>query len=1301
MRKFKFAGSIWGGVCAFLAVCFFLFSCTTGLGESIDLEAPVLEITSPRHGAYVPKAFTLEGTATDNKRVNRVEIEYKYKKNGETISDKKAATLSGEKWECDFSFDGEYEVEFEAYAYDALKNGSDNSHQRIMLLIDSQNPTTDTISIVRGDYVARLYPLERFTESGGITELKNDPKNKDNFQNEKITLVTTLDDNYSIGEVSLDLYEVNPETKEETIIKEGIPADSQDNKYYPNFTITEEVLPQKGLHYISPRLNVADEAGNKVINKEGNVFAWESEYNRPHVSSVSMQSDGHIEIERYSPIIITVFDDDKLKSCNYSNLIPEVDFRDEYELSNYKFEDGSRDLSFEIDTKEFELGTYYIVMKVEDSSVKNNNIREDGIYFEAIQVKITNAAAPVIVVDAPEQNTAPALINGEFTIEGRVIDNEDGLDKIAIAWLPKGNDDIINAETLFKDYDFRADKDSSGIKIYKLDAIPTDKVSGKSTYAFSKTYNFFTDFIKADGSPHNENKVFMIAAKDPTGNLVTSTFRLSKISSAPKFRVGYNNGIDDKEPADNLTFTPLANRVTTFTIRPYSDSNLKITKFSVTGSDNGKTVDESNESGDDITITFGTDEANLNKVYKYILSATDRIGGNNPGETLTIQFDQFGVLQSITCEKSNGTIFTSKEDENKIRLQANFNYKVYVNGTPYIQLSGTGFRYKDGSNVPPENRRAKYTGGSNSNTLYFEYDVPAGIECTNLAIGNITVPKDGVAVLEGNIKNPNKDFKDINEVDGKKYAIDSIAPYIKGMTPGMGGVVTKEGVATTITFQFNEPVTVESGTVIIQRTDGWYIPPVIDEEVFQKIYNEKASDNDKITLCGTANLSSNDRFYENTLIPKGPYMQYTNGIVNKNGNMVPDLTTKYVLAYQYNIGDTTNTPEGKTVAELRKVLEKAGYHRAEIDASSRMKQNGNNMTLEISNDDFTGDLVNGVEYKILFKNFTVRDEAYNSYSPADDSELKLNGSNDSYKFWVGPIATPIIRVNRTATNGIDDNPFDEGAVPDHPVDIAELKTGAAQFTRAARTTFKIDCETPGATVKYGKETKLNEGVKESEIAGLPTGNFQYEDRNSGIIGQENTKKIDDISSSIFKSIAATIDETITNGTSRAIEIGTNENYISEKIYIKAQATKTGMGSATGQEGAFKTVIHYYLNLPDIENQDWRRNVNGNATRHQQTIKDGDPIKTPLLISGSQVPEATSYTAGWPLIQSGEPRSNYQIAYTNGNGHFYWVSWQILDKFTLQTYSVDFQNPANPDVTYGMYHYCKNKAYYGLLQYAAD
>lgn len=1239
MRRFKYAVS----VCSFFAACLFLFSCSSGLGESIDLTPPLLEITSPAHGTFVPKNFTLKGTATDNKKVQSVEIEYKYKKDGETISGKKMAILAGEKWHCDFSFDGDYEVEFEAFAYDSLKNGSDTSHQRVMLLIDSQNPEMDKMSIIRGDYVARLYPLERFTESGGFTELKDEPKNKDNFQNEQITLVVSLDDNYGIGNLSLDLYEVNPETKAETLIKKEIPIDlqegEQENKYSPRFTIKEETLPSQileGLHYIKPSLNVTDEAGNQAAKKEFGVFAWESEYNKPHVSFTSMQSDGQIRIQKDSPIIVTIFDDDKIKSCQYSTLVKETDFTDKgsVSISDYTFEKGSRDLNFEIDTKEFDLGAYYIVVKVEDESG-----RDDGKYFEAIQINITNADAPIIIVDTPEENSAPALdANGNFEIKGKVIDNEENLDKIAIAWLPKGNDDIKVAEDFFKTYGFVADATSGTMKIYNLTATTTDKVSNKPTYEFSKKFNFFKDFL-VSGKVHNENKVFMIATKDPTGNVVTKTFRMSKISSAPKFKIGYKNSDKVETPAENFMFTPLANRETTFTIEPYSESNLQITQFSVKGSDNGKDVFYSENSGKTCEIKFNKDEASLGKVYKYTLSATDQIGGTS-NESLTIQFDQFGVLESITCDHDSQTAFVKGDT---IRLQANFDFKVYVNGAPYIQLSGDDFKYKNGNAVQEADRRAVYTRGNNSNTLYFEYEVPENIECTNLKISEII--KNG-ATLEGNI---NKDCT--SEVNSKKYKIDSIAPYIKSMAPAADGVVNKVSKSAKIKFTFNEPVTVESGTVIIQRTDGWYIPPVLSEDVFLKIYNEKADSEQKKTLCGTADLSSSEKYIENTLIPKGPYMQYTNGIKESGGKMVPDLTTKYVLAYDLNIGDTTGT-----VGKLRDVLESAGYHKAEIDYS-RIKSNGNSLELEITDDDFIGGLVNGVEYKIILKNFSVRDEAYN-YSTLSSNEKDFELDGKTYKFWVGPVATPVIRVNRTATNDREANPFTPATNDE------QRKKGYG----AAQTTFKIDCETPDATVKYGTDSKESTPITEEDILKLSK-------------NDEQTTRIDDITSGVFKAIQTNNNVTISKGSSDGITIGKNSKEIAEKIYIRAQATKTGMGSAEGKEGAFKTVIHYYMD----DTHDWTKEKN-----------DSTPTKNTsgsLMIYGAQVPEGSSYMAGWPLTQNGSYRSDYQVAYRN-NPDCYWVSWQILDNFTLQTYATNFQDPANPNVTYGMYHYCKEKRYYG-------
>ena len=80
--------------------------------------------------------------------------------------------------------------------------------------------------------------------------------------------------------------------------------------------------------------------------------------------------------------------------------------------------------------------------------------------------------------------------------------------------------------------------------------------------------------------------------------------------------------------------------------------------------------------------------------------------------------------------------------------------------------------------------------------------------------------------------------------------------------------------------------------------------------------------------------------------------------------------------------------------------------------------------------------------------------------------------------------------------------------------------------------------------------------------------------------------------------------------------------------------------------------------------------------------------------GAQIPEANSYTPGWPLTQNviDKGPDKYQVAYKNGND-YYWVSWQILSDFTLQTHASSYQNPANPKTTYCMSLYTNNQAYF--------
>lgn len=78
---------------------FSFFSCDIGLGEAIDLESPVLKLTSHNDSDFVSSNFTLQGEVSDNEVIARVlidfeeaDIHYKLEKTGNWM--KKTSTNS-------------------------------------------------------------------------------------------------------------------------------------------------------------------------------------------------------------------------------------------------------------------------------------------------------------------------------------------------------------------------------------------------------------------------------------------------------------------------------------------------------------------------------------------------------------------------------------------------------------------------------------------------------------------------------------------------------------------------------------------------------------------------------------------------------------------------------------------------------------------------------------------------------------------------------------------------------------------------------------------------------------------------------------------------------------------------------------------------------------------------------------------------------------------------------------------------------------------------------------------------------
>jgi len=1222
-----------------------ILSCEVGMGPSVDQEAPKIEIKEPEGMIpFVAKTFDLKGTASDNVGVTKVEVTYKYKKDGEVVSKTDTASLSGESWSYSASFEEDCDVEFTVRAYDKMGNGDKESVDSKTVIIDSANPNTYKMAIKRGDYISKLLPLSSFVGETGKTALKDNPENKDYFQNQQFILYTTLKEAFGIKYSKLFLYEINEDgTRKGTTpvctidhITEDVSA-----RFSPEFPVTADKLPASGLHYYQPVIEVSDDAGN-VVQAEYDILAWYPEYDVPHVSYSMMEGDpdgkGKITVPQDSSIPVTVFDDDGIKTIK-AKLVKTSDFTGIENITwvaedSVSVEDGLRDKTFTVSTdkNKFADGDWKMIVMVEDVSTP------PAVYTKAVNVKITNGDAATIIIDSPLENSVPALTNDKFTITGHTVDNQ-AVSLMAVAWLPNGNNDLDKAEAFFETYDFAADENKDGINYIKLTAGATTGSGSNTQNGFSKTFDYFEDF-KKNGSVTNENKVFMFAVKDTTDNITIKTFRMNRFTSKPYFKVEYKETAAGAWTEDSNPLIMFEPKKVWFRITPLADNNMPITGCTISCSESGfsKTDWNATDGYALFDLSNGAGGApGSGKNFNIQLSATDKLG-NVTESKLTVGFDEQGTLQDITANCNKDKVFTEGE---VFKLQANFSSRVSFitfsgSKKPYIQLSGTDFKKKNGDAVPEADRRAYYITGSESNTLYFEYTIPADVVCTNIRIPASNPISLNDATIDG-IINAGGPYS-VNAADSN-ICIDSIKPYILNTTPAVNGVVTKAGGKAEISFKFNEPVYIESGSLLLSRTADWFIPPVLSEDVFLKLYNNpNATNTDKLNLCGSSTnvfKYGNDENGTATLIPEGPYMQYTNGLDMTGTNAVPDTKTKFVLAYGLNIQDTT---ANGTVAKIRSTLEKLGYHQAEFDVQSLSGNGTDTLTLTVSDSDFIDCLKNGVEYYLTLSAESVRDAAYNYY--------QTGIAANEYKFWVGPVATPVIRVNRTATNKNDVRP-------------------------AGKTSIKIDCETPGASIKWGNHGESTAGktvINTTENKTTHTLAADY--------SVENVQKI------LVENLIAThagsneIADAVGDGN---INKETNAyRPTAEKYFIRATAEKSGFGDpVSGYEGAFKTFLHYYVT--------------------KKTNFPNDRLSGCFLVYGAETPEGVSSTAGFPLTQNTNSRDSYQVAYAEtvtGGKTVYWESWQILTPFTLQTVTNSFQDPADPACTYGQYIYGHIIKHYG-------
>lgn len=677
-------------------------------------------------------------------------------------------------------------------------------------------------------------------------------------------------------------------------------------------------------------------------------------------------------------------------------------------------------------------------------------------------------------------------------------------------------------------------------------------------------------------------------------------------------------------------------------------------KFAITTDENNPTIEYSTDGGISWNTYSSVVTLSDNGTYSVTARQTDRAGNVSGNSTpISVEINNtFPAITGLTIKKPDGHYKKGTEIEVKM------NFDGYVNAS--VGQVSLKFTDKDGNNET----QIPVTAATNVNALSFIYTVADGKYFDGMLIS--AVEFNGLNDVNGNSTTTTSqteanEFRTSN-CQRTGIILDGIAPTISTYSPENTKISSEsDNNKFKITLTFSEPVAKETGTIILQRTEGWAIPAVMTSDEFLKYYNQMTSENKKKVM---RTQNGKELYHGRTGIAVGPYQKITHGLKVSNGKYVPDEATKYVLAYDLglydgsallNDGTQTGTFEAK-VSDIREALESVGYHQHKIDVASdnvKIYENatsttavGNGQTgtrVEIT---FSEAIEDGREWNLIIPDTAFRDDAENAFAG-------LSGT--TYTVWSNNVAQPVVRVDRYSHGWGAREPNASGNLTTITANNGKYKTTCAANTgaRVAPTGYarsRIDCETPGVTIKY---KTVNKGEVAYNATGLTTEtNTYYTNNRSKIADAEKTDL-----------------EFSTGGTTYTsnIIIGDTTYTSARKDYISCYATKTDFTqSKNGMEGVFRTVV--YIHTENKRNDNYYAiNIEGGTAPGGQPNVDGFPLRDATdendrTGAGRYSKNAYNLGGGKRQIQGqwGQTQDEDILEGTQYPGqNFVWVSYEII------------------------------------------
>jgi len=545
--------------------------------------------------------------------------------------------------------------------------------------------------------------------------------------------------------------------------------------------------------------------------------------------------------------------------------------------------------------------------------------------------------------------------------------------------------------------------------------------------------------------------------------------------------------------------------------------------------------------------------------YRLVARQINRAGiESDETAPITFTWDPGELITRISSTTANGT-YTNADGRNQISITVYFRKNVSIAANSTITLNARrGAAGSSFSTANPVVTLTRTDAVNNASSITYTYNIQNGdntpdtgsdtnklldVTAINITAWDGTAPNIGVrnnlttiTHLAGEAHlNGNKQFT------VSTGTLTNTAPsFINDSSAGTGynvetnsnfhGIRTDDGSYwTTLEIPFNRPISKGTGNIeIIQNATNYRVPSVLTETQYNR-------------FRGVANFDTY-------------YFRGTNGYINNQG---ADISTKYVLQYNYNPTGTVNSNITGDAAVNSTFIE--AFRQAEKItipvAAQAVTIDGNTVKIRLSGSN--APQVPGATYEISYPVGFVQDDLGNSNAVASNVNVTLRG-----------VAKPFVRIRKTQ---------DTIAVNDSP-SMTQPRLVATQPQLAYA---RMDTRTPGATIRsvVGDAYSTTTGNNWSSGSG-PT----------------------DTSEGATRPNAPTA---ATAATAAQITLGTNTGanaYQGYQWWVRAIATATVSGTAytsyEAEEMAFRTVITYQL-----------RNGTGEITAAagQSIMESGDQI----------------------------------------------------------------------------------------------